>query len=185
MTSASLIANRHQSQLVMVDMQEKLASVMPEAISQVLKNCAVLLQAASLLDVPVIFTEQYPKGLGNTMPDLMAHLSNKTSVEKTAFSCCAEPTFNRRLFGDKPQVILMGMESHICVLQTALDLLKVGKQVLVVEDAVISRNPSNKENALNRLRQAGVLVVNTESVVFEWLGLAEGDAFKAISKLIR
>jgi nicotinamidase-related amidase len=79
----------------------------------------------------------------------------------------------------------MGMESHICVLQTALDLLKVGKQVLVVEDAVISRNPSNKENALNRLRQAGVLVVNTESVVFEWLGLAEGDAFKAISKLIR
>jgi nicotinamidase-related amidase len=79
----------------------------------------------------------------------------------------------------------MGMESHICVLQTALDLLKVGKQVLVVEDAVISRNPSNKENALNRLRQAGVLVVNTESVVFEWLGLAEGDTFKAISKLIR
>jgi nicotinamidase-related amidase len=79
----------------------------------------------------------------------------------------------------------MGMESHICVLQTALDLLEVGKQVLVVEDAVISRNPSNKENALNRLRQAGVLVVNTESVVFEWLGLAEGDAFKAISKLIR
>jgi nicotinamidase-related amidase len=73
MTSASLIANRHQSQLVMVDMQEKLASVMPEAISQVLKNCAVLLQAASLLDVPVIFTEQYPKGLGNTMPDLMVH----------------------------------------------------------------------------------------------------------------
>jgi nicotinamidase-related amidase len=77
------------------------------------------------------------------------------------------------------------MESHICVLQTALDLLKAGKQVLVVEDAVISRNLSNKENALNRLRQAGVLVVNTESVVFEWLGLAEGDAFKAISKLIR
>lgn len=93
MTSASLIANRHQSQLIMVDMQEKLASVMPEAISQVIKNCAILLQAASLLDVPVVFTEQYPKGLGNTMPDLMAYLSNKTSVEKTAFSCCAEPTF--------------------------------------------------------------------------------------------
>jgi nicotinamidase-related amidase len=158
---------------------------MPVDVADVISHCAILLQAANLLEIPVVHTEQYPKGLGHTISALSPYLNSKLAVEKLAFSCCAEPTFNRRLYGDKPQVILMGMESHICILQTALDLLKAGKQVLVVEDAVISRNPSNKQNALNRLRQAGVLIVNAESVVFEWLGVAEGDAFKTISKLIR
>jgi nicotinamidase-related amidase len=179
------IASRHQSQLVMVDMQEKLIPAMPVDVADVISHCAILLQAANLLEIPVVHTEQYPKGLGHTISALSPYLNSKLAVEKLAFSCCAEPTFNRRLYGDKSQVILMGMESHICILQTALDLLKAGKQVLVVEDAVISRNPSNKQNALNRLRQAGVLIVNAESVVFEWLGVAEGDAFKTISKLIR
>jgi nicotinamidase-related amidase len=87
--------------------------------------------------------------------------------------------------GDKPQIVLLGMETHICVLQTALDLLARGKQVFIVEDAVISRNPEHKQNALQRLRQAGCVVTNTESVIFEWLRVAEGDAFKTISKLIR
>lgn len=185
MSLVSLTLKSYQSQLVMVDMQEKLKPAMPPEMADVIKNNAILLQAAQLLDIPTIHTEQYPKGLGSTLQDLLQHLQAKPPVEKISFSCCDEPAFNRRLIGDKPQVIVTGMESHICVLQTALDLKQAGKQVFVVEDAVISRHPNNKQNALNRLRVAGVTIVSTESVVFEWLGHAKGDAFKAISQLIR
>jgi nicotinamidase-related amidase len=185
MKNVACIADRNQSQLVIVDMQTKLSSVMTDHIADVVKNCTILLQSATLLEIPTIFTEQYPKGLGHTVPELSQYMAGKKAVEKTAFSCCGEPAFNRQLLGDHQQVILAGMEAHICLLQTALDLLAQGKTVFVLEDAVISRNPENKRNALNRMRDAGVIISNTESLVFEWLGLAEGDAFKKISHLIR
>ena len=185
MTNVACIANRNQSQLVIVDMQTKLSSVMSSHIDGVVKNCAILLQSAALLEIPALFTEQYPKGLGTTLPELIQYMAGKKAVEKTAFSCCGEPAFSRQLLGDHSQVILAGMEAHICILQTALDLLAQGKTVFVLEDAVVSRDPENKRNALNRMREAGVIVSNTESLVFEWLGLAEGDAFKKISQLIR
>jgi len=185
MKNVACIADRNQSQLVIVDMQTKLSSVMTDHIADVVKNCTILLQSATLLEIPTIFTEQYPKGLGHTVPELSQYMAGKKAVEKTAFSCCAEPAFNRQLLGDHQQVILAGMEAHICLLQTALDLLAQGKTVFVLEDAVVSRNPENKRNALNRMRDAGVIISNTESLVFEWLGLAEGEAFKKISQLIR
>ena len=185
MTNVACIADRNQSQLVIVDMQTRLSSVMTDHVDDVVKNCATLLQSAALLEIPTILTEQYPKGLGSTVPDLSQYMVGKKAVEKTAFSCCGEPAFNRQLLGDHSQVILAGMEAHICVLQTALDLLAQGKTVFVLEDAVISRNPENKRNALNRMREAGVIISNTESLVFEWLGVAEGDAFKKISQLVR
>lgn len=181
-----LVCERGTSQLVLVDIQEKLCGVMPpEPLQALLKNCSILLQAARLLEVPAIHTEQYPKGLGPTHGDLAAWLDDQRRVEKTCFSCADEPAFSRKLHGDRPQVILAGMETHICILQTALDLQQSGRQVFVVEDAVLSRSADNKANALARLRQAGVIVSNTESVVFEWLKVAEGDAFKQISRLIR
>jgi len=185
MNNVACIADRNQSQLVIVDMQTKLSSVMTDHIPDVVKKCAILLQSAALLEIPTIFTEQYPKGLGPTVPELALYMAGKKPVEKTVFSCCGEPAFNRQLLGDHQQVILAGMEAHICLLQTALDLLAQGKTVFVLEDAVISRNPENKRNALNRMREAGVIISNTESLVFEWLDLAEGDAFKKISQLIR
>jgi len=185
MTKVACVADRNQSQLVIVDMQTKLSSVMTDHIADVVKNCAILLQSAALLEIPTIFTEQYPKGLGATLPELTQYIPSKKAIEKTAFSCCGEPAFARQLLGDHSQVILAGMEAHICVLQTALDLLAQGKTVFVLEDAVISRNPENKRNALNRMREAGVVISNTESLVFEWLGVAEGDAFKKISQLVR
>ena len=179
--------SKHQfSHLVIIDMQERLASAMPgDALQNVVKNCGILLQAAALFEVPALYTEQYPKGLGKTHPDLMQWLSAKPRVEKTAFSSCDEPTFCRQLTSDRPQVVLAGMEAHICILQTALALQAMGRLVFVAEDAVLSRSPSNKANALDRLRQAGIVVSNTESIVFEWLGAAEGEAFKQISRLIR
>ena len=185
MTNVACIADRNQSQLVIVDMQIKLSNVMSSHIDSVVKNCATLLQSAALLEIPVLFTEQYPQGLGPTLPELAQYMAGKKAVEKTAFSCCGEPAFSRQLLGDHSQVILAGMEAHICILQTALDLLAQGKTVFVLEDAVISRNPENKRNALNRMREAGVIITNTESLVFEWLGTATGDAFKKISQLVR
>lgn len=186
MQNTSLKALVHLSQLVMIDMQLKLAAVMPtDAMQSVLKHCGILAQAATMLEVPVTLTEQYPKGLGRTLPELTALLPQVQPVEKTAFSCLAEPKFERHLTRDHSQIMIAGMEAHICVVQTALDLLTSGKQVFVIEDAVISRNPANKTNAINRMREAGCIITNTESVLFEWLGKAEGDIFKSASKLIR
>lgn len=185
MMNIACMADRNQSQLVVVDMQTKLSSVMSDHIADVVKNCAILLQSAALLEIPVLFTEQYPKGLGSTLPELSQYMAGKKAVEKTVFSCCRQPAFSRQLSRDHSQVILVGMEAHICILQTALDLLAEGKTVFVVEDAVVSRHPENKRNALNRMREAGAIITNTESLVFEWLGVAEGDAFKKISQLIR
>jgi isochorismate hydrolase len=174
------------SQLVIIDMQTRLLTAMPqEAMQAVIKNCGILAKASAMLDVPAMITEQYPAGLGNTAPELLALLPKLKPVEKTTFSCMAEPKFGRQLTRDRSQLILTGMEAHICVLQTAVDLMVAGKQVFVAEDAIISRNPANKANALARMRDAGCIISNTESIVFEWLGKAEGDAFKAISKLIR
>lgn len=174
------------SQLVLLDMQVKLASAMPvDAMADVVKNCGILLQAAKILEVPLIVTEQYPQGLGHTLPELTALLPACHPVEKVAFSCANEPKFNRLLTRDHSQVVLSGMEAHICILQTALDLLATGKQVFVAEDAVISRSYANKANAIARMRDAGCVISNTESIVFEWLGMAGSDAFKAISKLVR
>ncbi|MDI1298396.1 isochorismatase family protein [Methylotenera sp.] len=182
------------SQLVIVDTQTRLVSAMPQdELQSTIKNSGILVQAAKLLAVSTIITEQYPNGLGHTLPELLAMLPNVKPVEKLTFSCMAEPTFSRQLTRDHSQIVLAGMEAHICVLQTALDLValatsgenKYAKQVFVAEDAVISRNPANKANALARMREAGCIISNTESIVFEWQGIAEGDAFKAISKLIR
>lgn len=186
MNIASNKAQVAQCQLVLVDLQVKLAAAMPSHEMQlVIKKSGILVQAATILNVPCIFTEQYPKGLGPTVPEIAALLTSVHPVEKTSFSCVAEPKFSRQLTSDHSQIILAGMEAHICVLQTALDLVAIGKQVFVAEDAVISRSVANKNNAIARMREAGCIVSNTESIVFEWLGVAEGDAFKVISKLIR
>jgi nicotinamidase-related amidase len=184
--SSPAICVRGLSQLAIVDVQEKLCAAMPaEALQAVVKNCGILLQAALLLEIPLVHTEQYPKGLGPTLAAFAPWLGNVTAVEKTCFSCCDESAFRTRLHRDRSQIVLAGMEAHICVLQTALQLQESGRQVFIVEDAVLSRRDAHKQNALVRLRQAGIIVTNTESVVFEWLKVAEGDAFKQISKLVR
>ncbi|WP_369384883.1 isochorismatase family protein [Methylobacillus glycogenes] len=182
----SLLATQQASQLVIIDVQEKLAAAMQaEPLAQLVRNCGILLQAAALLEIPRLYTEQYPKGLGSTVAELTPWLQAAPRIEKTAFSCAEVPAFRSHLTSDRPQLILAGMEAHICVLQTAIGLQQLGHQVIVAEDAVLSRKPKHKRNALARLQHAGIMVSNTESIVFEWLGRAEGDAFKAISRLIR
>ncbi len=186
MNIAPNVTKAELSQLVIIDMQTKLVSAMQaDAMQLVIKHCGILAQAASLLSVPVIVTEQYPQGLGETLPQIKQYIGACKPIEKTAFSAASVPKFNQQLHRDQSQIIVVGMEAHICVMQTALDLIKANKQVFVVEDAIISRNPINKANALARMRDAGCIITNTESVLFEWIGNAQHSAFKAISQLIR
>lgn len=182
----SNIIKAELSQLVIIDMQTKLIGAMQaDAMQAVIKNCGILAQASGLLNVPVIVTEQYPQGLGETFPEIKQHIGACKPIAKTAFSAAGVPKFSQQLHRDQSQIIVSGMESHICLLQTALDLIKANKQVFVVEDAIISRSASNKANAIARMRDAGCIITNTESVVFEWIGNAQHSAFKAISALIR
>ena len=156
-----------------------------EVVNKLVKRCELIVTAASELGIPYICTEQYPKGLGKTLPVMLPFLSDAKFVEKMVFDCTAEPVFSRCLVKTRPQIYLMGMEAHICILQTALSLIDKGKDVFVIEDAIISRNILNKQNAISRLRQAGCIITNTESVVFEWVGTADHEAFKKVAPLIK
>lgn len=175
-------------QLVVIDLQIRLLAAMSEADrSAMVKNTEIFLQAAQVLEVPVVYTEQYPKGLGPTVPAILERLpAMAQSVEKTGFSCCAAEEFLKavRLTGRR-QIVLIGQEAHVCVLQTAFGLLVEGFQVFVAEDGVCSRSVAHKQNALLRMREAGVVITNLESVLFEWLRDAAHPQFKAVSNLIR
>ncbi len=181
-----MIVDIEKSQLVIIDVQEKLSSVMPkDTLHNIVKRIELLVFASNNLNIPYICTEQYPKGLGKTLPEIQYFLTQAKYIEKKSFDCYAEPNFASQLVRSRSQVILMGMEAHICVLQTALSLIEQGKEVFVIEDAVISRNILNKNNALDRLRDAGCIITNTESVIFEWLKTADHETFKQISSMIK
>ncbi len=167
------------SSLVVIDIQERLAATMPERES-VARATGILLEAAGLLGIPVTLTEQYPKGLGRTVREVAAKLpAGAVQVEKTCFS--ASPV----LALDRPQAVLAGMETHVCVLQTALELAATGREVFVAADAVCSRSEANHRNALARMESAGVVVTNTESVLFEWLRDSTHEQFRTVSRMIR
>jgi nicotinamidase-related amidase len=176
------------ARLVVVDVQVRLAAAMPaQDRERVQRNLTVLVPAARALQVPVVATEQYPRGLGATEPELARLFAGEVPVvEKTTFSCCGADGFLERLSPTPgAQAVIAGMETHVCVLQTAFDLQARGMQVFVVADAVCSRDPRNHEHALQRLRHAGVVVTSTESVVFEWLGDARHPRFKELSALLK
>lgn len=181
-----MLLKEDNSFLVVIDIQQRLLSVMSEHAGEAMVHqTTILAQAANKLDVPVIVTEQYPKGLGRTVEVLQSQISTADQIEKTCFSCAEVDEFMSSLrASQRRQVILTGMEAHICVLQTALALLAQGFEVFVVEDAICSRTQQNQDNALQRLRQAGVIITNTESVLFEWLSDAKHPEFRTLSKLI-
>ncbi len=183
---ASSLCHADRSQLLIVDIQDKLANVMPEKIlAQLLANTNILLQAASELTIPIIHTEQYPQGLGITHAAIQANIPGK-AIEKTCFSSCGADGMGDHIADEtRDQWIILGMEAHICVTQTCMDLLSKNKTVIIVADGVCSRTKANYNNAIARMRQAGAIVANTESVLFEWLGDATHSQFKTLSKLIR
>lgn len=175
--------------LVVIDIQQRLSAVMPEDVLQeMVKNTGILWDAAQVLGVPVLVTEQYPRGLGETLPPLEARVlaQDLQKVTKTAFSCCGEPAFMDKLNAlQRRDVILCGEETHVCVLQTALDLLEAGYRVFVAADAVCSRKILHWHLALDEMRQAGCVVEPVESLLFKMLEQAGSEEFKAISRLVR
>lgn len=172
---------------MLVDVQTRLCDAMPaDALAPVLKNIQRLLQGAQHLAIPLWVTEQSPTKLGDTLPELQALLpANTPRAAKLAFSAWHEAAFQAAPHCQAAQLVLFGLETHICVLQTALDALDAGKQVFIVADAVISRNVGNRDNAIARMRDAGCIITNTESVLFEPMQHAAHPQFKAISALIR
>jgi nicotinamidase-related amidase len=173
--------------LAIVDVQERLFNAMDaERRDDMVSNVKILASAARRLDVPVLVTEQYPRGLGRTLPEVKALLADVTPIEKTAFSCADAEGFMDRVRGlGADHVILAGIEAHVCVLLTALDLLGRGLRVSVVADAVCSRRAANLEIGLAQARQAGATITATETVVFQLLRRADSDAFRELSKLLR
>ncbi len=169
--------------LLVVDVQDKLMPLIPAARA-VIRNIAFLIDAARVLNMTVQATEQYPKGLGSTVPELAQRLPDRP--DKLAFSCCAVPavvdTFHRQA---RVKTLVVGIETHVCVQQTALDLLAEGFRVYVAADAVASRYASDHERALRRMEQAGVIVTTAESAAFEWVGRSGTPEFKQISKLVQ
>ena len=187
-TSGAVKCHAALAVLVVIDLQQRLGDAMPgKVLNRVILNATLLVHTAGLLDLPVLHTEQYPQGLGATHPAIAAALPRTTRrFTKTAFSCCEVQDFSHALGATgRRQAVLVGMEAHICVLQSAFDLRAQGLDVFVVEDAICSRRLENYQNALDRLRQVDVQVVSAESVVFEWLGDASHPHFKAIQTLLR
>lgn len=178
---------REKAVLVVIDVQEKLCAAMDgKVLSRLSKNIGILLESAAELSVPVLVTEQYVKGLGSTLPELKEKTAHVPCCEKMTFSCCGCSEFieNIKATG-RTQVIITGMETHVCVLQTVIELLDAGFVVHLVRDAVMSRSKQNWQTALDAMAQAGAVPTCTESVLFQLLKVAGTEEFKKLSKLVR
>lgn len=185
MTVDKFILDKEDAVLLIVDIQERLATVMKER-EKVLKNCLHLIELVKMIHVPIIVTEQYPKGLGRTVPELRSMVPGYKPIEKTAFNCCGEPAFLAELRKIvKKKIIVVGMETHVCVLQTVTSLLEAGFVTHVVQDAVCSRSEENWKTGIEFMRDAGAVVTCTETVLFQLLKVAGTEEFKKISQRIK
>jgi nicotinamidase-related amidase len=177
-----MLLKRNLSSLLLIDVQEKLTPLVKNS-DELVNNCKWLMNIASELDVPILVSEQYTKGLGKTVEPLRTLVPGEIEVDKLHFSCYKDAAF-LKLWGNlnKKQAVIAGIETHVCVLQTALDLLSAGVEVYVVVDAVSSRHSFDNQYALERMRAEGVQLVTREMVFFEWLEQAGTSVFKALSK---
>ncbi|APX90308.1 hydrolase [Brevirhabdus pacifica] len=171
--------------LIVIDMQERLVPAM-QAPARTIRNAATLITAARAMDVPVLLTEQYPEGLGRTVPGIAKVSDGVPIFEKLHFSCMEDEAIRDAVAeSGRRQVVLAGMEAHICVVQTAASLMEDGFEVFVVSDATASRTLESETACIERLSAGGAGIVTTEMVVFEWLGRAGTDAFRQILPLVK
>ncbi len=170
---------------VVIDIQERLFLHIHEH-EQLTHNCQILIQGLQALQVPLLVTQQYTKGLGETIEPLKTLLAQNECIEKSAFSCCDDEGFSNQLDATgKKNVILLGIETHVCLLQTVLDLKAKGFQPIVVEDCVSSRKAADKATAIERMRQEGAIITSYESILFELARYSGTPEFKQISKLVK
>jgi nicotinamidase-related amidase len=184
-----MLMRRDAAQVLIIDMQDRLLDAMAGR-DETLQRCVRLVRAAQILDIPITISEQYPKGLGPTNADLREALGNAGAVmEKVSFSCFGDDAIRARLAElrrkGRAQVIIGGIETHVCVTQTAIDLVENGYSPFVVADAVASRAKESRKLALARLRKDGAAIVDSEMVLFEWLGRAGTPEFKEIQALVK
>ncbi|MBW7835829.1 MAG: hydrolase [Sphingomonadales bacterium] len=184
-----MLLERHRSQLLVVDIQDRLLPHIANK-AEVVANTEVLLTAARRLDIPVTVSEQYPKGLGPTAARLSPFLEGTKIFEKMHFSCAADAEIRRHIrhldqASGRDQIVICGIESHVCVLQTALGLAQAGHYVAVVVDAVGSRRRESWDAAIDRLLKNEIEMVTTEMTLFEWLGVSGTEEFRDLSRLIK
>lgn len=171
--------------LVVVDVQTKLAALMHNR-QEMIANQQRMIKGAQILEMPILWNEQYPEGLGPTIPELQEVLKAQEPLTKRSFSCCGNESFVEQLKSSgRKQVLLLGIESHVCVYQTAADLLASDFEVHVVTDAISSRTAANREIGFERMRDLGAKLTSTETCLFELLRVAQGPQFKEISKLVK
>ena len=174
-----------KSCLVVVDVQGKLAQLMYER-DTLFKNVQILIKAAKILNIPILWCQQCPEALGETVTEISELLNGLEPINKACFSCCGDPQFNSELEKTKrSQIILCGMETHVCIYQTITDLLVEHKEVVVVADAVSSRTQENKKTGLGRIAAEGGKIASVEMALFELLKTAEHPDFRQIAKLIK
>ncbi len=177
--------NQNDCCLVVVDVQGKLAQLMHDK-ETLFKNIRILIQAAKILEIPILWCEQVPAALGSTIPEIAELLSDNQPIDKSSFSCCGCEEFNGKLKSlGRQQVIICGIETHVCVYQTAADLLANNYEVDVIADAVSSRTLSNKEIGLKRIASEGAKISSTETALFEILRTAKHPQFRQIAKLVK
>lgn len=192
MEPVTSVVRRENAALLVIDPQERLAAAMERRI-EVVEATVKLLRVAQLTSLPIVATRQYPKGLGELEPAVLAALdaardagASVATCDKMAFDCFAEPSFVEAVAEtNRKQLVVCGMETHICIMQTALDAMHRGYEVHVVADAVCSRRDSDYRVALDRLRGAGAVVTTHESVLYELVGVAGTDEFKALLGIVK
>lgn len=178
------IKKEHAAALL-IDIQEKLFPHMDHN-EELLRKCGILIEGLKILGVPLLITEQYPKGLGSTLQEIKELLEKESLIEKIAFSCCDEPSVMQNpTMQHHKTIIICGIEAHVCVLQTVIDLHESGYQAVVVEDCISSRDPRDKRIAVERMRAEGAVITSCESILFELARVAGTDEFKAISRLVK
>ena len=177
--------NRENSAGLVIDIQGKLFPHMDQN-EALLKKCTTLIEGLKVLEVPLVITEQYPKGLGATVDDIAALVDEDPLVEKITFSCCDEPAVLQTVpIQNRKTIIICGIEAHVCVMQTVVDFLASGYTAVVVEDCISSRNPEDKRVAIERMRSEGAVITTCESILFELARVAGTAEFKSISRLIK
>ncbi|MCL9776928.1 hydrolase [Vibrio methylphosphonaticus] len=175
---------KNDTQLMIVDVQGKLAQIMHDR-DALFGHLHTMTKAALLMDLPIVWVEQIPEKLGKTINEISDELPDRKAIAKTSFSAWKEAAVRRAVDPDKKHILLVGIEAHICVYQTAIDLLSQGFHVHLVTDAISSRTPENKALAIQRLTHAGATLTSTEMALFELQKTAEGDQFRALLKIIK
>ena len=182
-----LTPKREESALVVIDPQTNIFRAMESDVRQkVVANIKLLISSSQQLKMPVLLTEQYPKGLGKSLEEIQSLMDKYEPIEKLTFSCCGDEGFlnKLKLFGRTQSVVLCGIETHVCVLQTTLDLLAEGYKVYVIADAVCSRRKLDWEIGLRMMDKAGAVITTSEILIFQLLGKAGTEEFKAISRML-